>query len=268
MHFKKISFRKSFIHAAIDLATAGAKFPILAKMWHRVMLRSRQLGKNDPFDAEEYRFLAKVLLDRHRSRSQIFQDLWVLHELGAKRNGYFVEFGAADGVYLSNTWLLEKEYGWKGILAEPAPPWHDALHRNRSAIISTECVSSTTGHRVLLRIPKNLAEYATTSNDFLDSVHSDKFINFHEVQVCTISLVDLLKKYDAPKEIDYISMDVEGAEVEILESFDFDSYNIHLWSIEANNRQAYRVDRIMQDHGYERCFKQFSLFDAWYRLKR
>src|ERR1017187_1984592 len=51
------------------------------------------------------------------SKSQLRQDLMVLSELDFKRGGYFVEFGATNGVTLSNTYLLEKEYGWTGILA-------------------------------------------------------------------------------------------------------------------------------------------------------
>ena len=56
----------------------------------------------------------------HKSRSQLRQDLFVLSQLDFKRNGYFVEFGATNGFNLSNTHLMEKEFGWTGILAEPA----------------------------------------------------------------------------------------------------------------------------------------------------
>ena len=69
------------------------------------------------------------------SQAQLWQDLFVLHELGMKRDGYFVEFGATNGVSLSNTYLLEKQFGWKGILAEPARCWHAAREKNRSAAI-------------------------------------------------------------------------------------------------------------------------------------
>src|SRR5262249_12101999 len=68
------------------------------------------------------------------------QDLWVLHETRHKIDGYFVEFGAADGASGSNTLLLERDFDWRGILAEPNPVWHDDLKRNRKAAIDTRCV--------------------------------------------------------------------------------------------------------------------------------
>ena len=74
------------------------------------------------------------------SKAQLWQDLFVLSELEFKRNGFFVEFGAANGIDLSNTYLLEKEFNWTGILAEPAKYWHSELKRNRSAFISDKCV--------------------------------------------------------------------------------------------------------------------------------
>ena len=85
--------------------------------------------------------LANVPGLRGQCHSQLKQDLFVLLETGFKRGGYFVEFGATNGIDLSNTYLLEREFGWTGILAEPATAWHEALQRNRNAIIDTDCVS-------------------------------------------------------------------------------------------------------------------------------
>src|SRR5215469_6822664 len=80
---------------------------------------------------EVYDFLSFVMNNFTHSKAQLFQDLWVLYELGEDvRGGYFVEIGATDGEFLSNTFLLEKHFDWKGALCEPNPVWHPALYRN------------------------------------------------------------------------------------------------------------------------------------------
>ena len=80
-----------------------------------------------------------------KSQSQLRQDIFVLSELGFKRDGFFVEFGATNGIDLSNTYLLEKEFSWRGILAEPARIWHENLIENRSANVDFECVWRESG---------------------------------------------------------------------------------------------------------------------------
>src|SRR5690606_9762466 len=86
-----------------------------------------------------------------KSKSQLRQDLFVLSQLGFKRNGYFVEFGATNGVTFSNTHLLEKEFNWTGILAEPAKNWHSDIQRNRSSRIDKRCVWKESGATIKFR---------------------------------------------------------------------------------------------------------------------
>ncbi len=85
----------------------------------------------------------------------------------------------------------------------------------------------------------------------------------YEVQ--TISLADLLKKYDAPKQIDYLSIDTEGSEFEILETFDFNAYDIKVITCEHNyTPMKQKLYELLTKNGYERKFSEFSLFDDWY----
>jgi hypothetical protein len=84
----------------------------------------------------------------NESESQLRQDLFVLIVSGWKRKGYFVEFGATDGKHFSNTWILEKKYGWDGILAEPDPRFHKNLASNRATNIEFSCVYTRTGDTI------------------------------------------------------------------------------------------------------------------------
>src|SRR5215467_2057046 len=80
-----------------------------------------------------------------KSHAQFFQDLLVLFLLKEKRDGYFIEFGVMDGITLSNTFLLESKYSWRGIAAEPARCWHQELRRNRTCSLDHRCVWSKSG---------------------------------------------------------------------------------------------------------------------------
>src|ERR1700736_5707448 len=83
---------------------------------------------------------SQLLQYLRKSKSHLRQDLFVLSQFNFKTNGFFVEFGATNGVHLSNTYQIEKEFGWGGILAEPAKCWHKDLKNNRSSSIETNCV--------------------------------------------------------------------------------------------------------------------------------
>jgi FkbM family methyltransferase len=214
---------------------------------------------------EEFRFLAYCFLNRHQSRSQILQDLWVSYELGEKREGFFVEFGATNGVVNSNTWLLERKYGWRGILAEPNPLWHSALAQNRSAAIDRRCVSSRSAQKVRFLTTdavdpelSGVAEFA--SGDNFAGVRSDGV----EIEVDTISLNQLLSDHHAPITIDYMSIDTEGSEYDILQSFDFSRHVIELISVEQNRKTEAAIEALLARQGYQRVFREFSQWDGWY----
>lgn len=184
---------------------------------------------------DEFKLVLFMLENSVISSSQIFQDLMVLYELGMKRNGFFVEFGACDGSRAegSNTLTLEKRFGWQGILAEPCVGWHENLFANRSCYISTKCVHSKSGETVVFNeapIRQMSTMEAYTNSDFLAEARRDGI----RTEVETITLPDLLKAGRAPKRIDYMSIDTEGSELDILREFDFDSYDIPIITVEHN----------------------------------
>jgi FkbM family methyltransferase len=203
------------------------------------------------------------------SKSQLRQDLFVLSELGFKRNGYFVEFGATNGVDLSNTHLMEAKFGWDGILAEPAKIWHSSLKNNRSAAIETDCVWRSTGETLLFNEvnDENHSGELSTIDSFSNAdIHREvRKTTSNKYGVQTISLSDMLKKHNAPKEIDYLSIDTEGSEYEILSNFDFSEYDIKLITCEHNYTPLRdKIHALLSKNGYERKFSNFSLFDDLY----
>lgn len=198
------------------------------------------------------------------SQAQLKQDLFVLSELGLKRGGFFVEFGAASGKELSNTWLLEKHFGWTGILAEPARCWHERLAANRSCIIDHDCVWKSTGAQL---------GFLEAAQPELCTLDGFQHVNLPEkasaaatrYQVKTVSLADLLVRHHAPAELDYLSIDTEGSEFEILRDFDFARYPFKVITCEHNFTPAReKIHALLTAAGYVRKYAKFSDFDDWY----
>ncbi|PLX99399.1 MAG: methyltransferase [Desulfuromonas sp.] len=202
------------------------------------------------------------LLDK--SRSQIRQDLFVLSELNFKKNGYFVEFGATNGLTLSNTYLLEKEFQWDGIVAEPARKWHAELNSNRSCKVETKCVWSKSGEVIKFN-ETEIGEFSTIDNYSSGDMHSESRKSGVRYDVETISFLDMLETYNAPSEIDYLSIDTEGSEYEILENFDFNRYQFRVITCEHNyTKDRDKIYELLTSNGYKRKFEALSQFDDWY----
>jgi hypothetical protein len=212
--------------------------------------------------------LNKLKLAKSHSKSQLLQDIFALHQSNFKDGGFFVEFGATNGVDLSNSHLLEKIFHWKGILAEPAKVWHEDLKINRQCYIEDKCVWKDS-HSILEFKEVSSPELSTISNfqsngDWASS-QRDQSVSY---QVETISLNDLLDKYHAPKIIDYLSIDTEGSEFEILNNFDFKRNQFKIITCEHN----YTADRqkiydLLTKNGYVRKYSFLSKWDDWYVLE-
>ncbi|MCC5995469.1 MAG: FkbM family methyltransferase [Oceanicaulis sp.] len=213
-------------------------------------------------------FMAFALPIINISKGQLFQDIWALWESGEKRGGYFVEIGGSDGVSLSNSYMLEKEYEWKGIVAEPNPSSFQKVSEARDCYISNKCVFSETGNSVDFLI----APFAAMSrmNEIIpEDSHEVKGKRTSDgaaiVQVSTITLSDLLIEAGAPEQIDFMSIDTEGSEYEILNHLDFSRWSFSSICVEHNYTPAReRIYDLMTRNGYKRKWESFSRFDDWY----
>jgi FkbM family methyltransferase len=181
-----------------------------------------------------------------------------------KKAGFFVEFGAADGQALSNSHILEKHFGWSGILCEPMKSWHPALVKNRKCTIDTRCVYSASGKKIsfsenYLGELSAITEYADPNSHGL----LKRTISSYDVE--TISLEDLLVTHDAPKYIEFLSIDTEGSEFEILKHFDFQSYRFGAICVEHNFADTReKINRLLLANGYQQVHADLSDFDDWY----
>lgn len=219
-------------------------------------------------------FYSYILANRKLSKSQLFQDLFVLFNLREKRSGTFLEFGATDGVELSNSFLLESNFGWQGVLAEPSPQWHENLKKNRPyCTIVTECIYSETGKNLdffvsdvgVLSTLEQFRQSDIFSMPGNTNARNSKGYNY---KVSSISLNDVFIKYFNASPIDYMSVDTEGSELLILENFDFAQFAPKIVTVEHNFTDAQdKLDELFIKNNYTRVFKEHTQFDAWYVLQ-
>jgi FkbM family methyltransferase len=239
----------------------------LVRAYDDLLMLREHAGKHpNDLTAQFAKFCAAKLAHSH---AQFFQDLFVAFFLRGKRNGFFVEFGAADGVTHSNTCLLEQKLQWKGILAEPARCWHSALRNNRQAAIDTHCVWSETGARLEF-IETDIRGLSTLSSLADKDCHRKHRLKGVTYNVESISLNDLLRLHNCPKQIDYLSIDTEGSELPILRCFDFEQYEISLITVEHNFSDPDRTQLydLLTAKGFVRVLEPLTKVDDWYINRR
>lgn len=251
-------------HLGVEIVRAETIRRLLAdsRDYRRLCESVKFLGELDENSA--YKLLCHVGL----SKSQIQQDLFVLAVLNLKRGGYFVEFGATDGITDSNTWLLEHAFGWTGVLAEPERFWQSKLAENRNCQISSKCVWSESRDELsFVEVPGT--GFSTVSKYVSADRHASRRSAGRTVSVESITLHDLLVEYEAPHKIDYLSVDTEGSELEIFKAFDFTKWDIDIISVEHNySSQRDKIVELLGGFGYVRAPLELSRFDDWYVASR
>ena len=164
-------------------------------------------------------------------------------------NGYFVELGANDGISQSNSYYFEKYREWKGILIEPIPHNYLKCLKNRSKrtqVFCNACVSFDYKEKFVEIIYSDLMSTSLGLETDIGNAENQTLIgkqflkqdedNFNFGAVAN-QLNNILLKANAPKQIDFLSLDVMGAEIEVLKGINHNEYRFKFICIESKNIQ-------------------------------
>jgi FkbM family methyltransferase len=188
---------------------------------------------------------AKEILGLATFYSQMGQDKWVSETVfpGVK-NGFFLDVGSGDGTFISNTKALEQK-GWTGICIDPFP----RNMQDRTCQIFKEVVFSEAGEQVKFWA-------ADDWGGIIDETRpKDKMQKYTAptVEFTTVTLGDILERAKAPRFIHYVSLDIEGGELDALKGFPFDKYKIGALTVEHNFKEPKRseIKALMESHSYK-----------------
>lgn len=186
-------------------------------------------------------------------KGQIGQDIIAYLCLKNKKNGFYIDIGAYDGIDLSNTYIFEK-LGWNGFCVEASPKTFEKLQKNRKCDLYNYAVCS-----------KNIGKtrFLTSTAavlDVLDIHNTDKHKerikiesdnNMEYIEVDTITFDELMSNYKDITHIDFMSLDIEGGELDVLKSINFDKYSFGLITVEFNDNYK-EILELMISKGYKK----------------
>ena len=206
-------------------------------------------------------------------KSQHHQDEFVIKYFNKMKNGVFVDIGAHDGESLSNTYALEKEYNWNGICVEPMPHEYKKLTECRNCITYNCAIYDKNG------VEKFTLVDSDGYPDMLSGISKDITIKhmsgilsessrmgakLRYIDVQTRVLNEILEENNL-FDIDFLSVDVEGAELKVLNTVDFDKFHIKLIIFE-NGENTNEVRDFLINKGFK-YFKRLGIDDAFINIR-
>ena len=156
--------------------------------------------------------------------SQYGQDTLIGDILFRGRPGFFVDVGARCGIKISNTYYLENKLSWKGILIEPHPELFSQCKINRKSVSYNCAVSDICGELDFVCYEQEPMGHSGLLNTFREPDQLSS-VQHKIITVKTKTLSDILESAGAPKHIEYLDIDVEGHELNVLKSIDFKKYS-------------------------------------------
>lgn len=167
---------------------------------------------------------------------------------GLFKKGFFIDLACAEGVHWNNTYFLEKYLGWDGILFEPNPKYEDDIRINRKSKLVTKVVHEYSGTEVPFRIDNGmLGGIVSNDTDNNEKIRGKELERAEIINIKTTTLEKELESINAPSLIDFMSLDVEGAEWIVMKNFPFNKYKIRCMAIERPNK---KLDILLESEGY------------------
>lgn len=169
--------------------------------------------------------------------SQYRQDEIVSRLLHGKRNGYFIDLAANDAIRISNTYALETFFNWTGLCLEPNPIYWNGLSFRECDVVAA-VVGSETMNEVSFRFPKVKAPKGGIVGKGFDNKQSESNESRRRF---TVKLKDVFRRFNVPRVIDYISLDVEGSEDLVMSAFPFQEYQFNIMTLERPSQQLRKL---------------------------
>ena len=178
--------------------------------------------------------------------------------------GFFVDIGAYDGRTGSNTHLLETRLGWSGLLVEPNPECHATLLSERSAPLETRAIDVVDGRKVTLELKGQKSQLREENGG--TARESPRSGRPHEVLVETATARTIFAENSVPEHINYVSIDVEGLELAVLNTLPFERHTIDLISIEHNFDRGRQTEMrtFLADRDYVVIGESLSRNEDWF----
>ncbi len=188
--------------------------------------------------------------------SRAGQDWWLdTKAFKRKRRGTFIDIGGFDGLIASNTLFFELLRGWRGILLEPSPTLFRRAAKFRRCRCLQRAVAPEAGRLPFLHVLDGYLEMGGLLESYDETTRTRLAQNPKHreevIEVEAVTLADLFEEHGL-SEVDYISLDVEGAELAILEGFPFERYRVAAWTVETRLNQD-PIDSLMRAKGYRRA---------------
>ncbi|GHV16440.1 hypothetical protein AGMMS49938_16440 [Fibrobacterales bacterium] len=234
----------------------------LLKLFWNLKYSSSNLGKEREYilrifcsklllNNENNKFLMeKAKKEKIRFSAQCAQDIIAYLFFKGKNRGFYIEIGANDG-YTGSTTFWAEQLGWNGICVEPERKIFKELKMNRLCNLYNFAISDENRNGVeFINFPKRTSRSGiseTMSKKQIDEARSYSYMS--TITVDTLTFNDMMKDFPDIRHVDFLSIDTEGHEMNVIQSIDFDKYSFGLISIETG--ESSDVSKFVEKQGYK-----------------